>query len=243
LIADWENEKVRLLIVEDDRDLNRQLSAALEQAGYVVDRAFDGEEGHFLGDTEPYDAVILDIGLPKKDGIAVLEEWRRAGRVMPVLILTARDRWSDKVNGFDAGADDYVAKPFHMEEVLARLRALMRRATGHATDELVCGSVKVDTRAGRVIVDGNPVRLTSHEYRLLSYLMHHSGRIVSRAELVEHLYDQDFDRDSNTIEVFVGRLRKKLGLDVIQTVRGLGYMAAPAYAPAVGSASAAKSEP
>jgi two-component system, OmpR family, response regulator len=243
LIADWENEKVRLLIVEDDRDLNRQLSAALEQAGYVVDRAFDGEEGHFLGDTEPYDAVILDIGLPKKDGIAVLEEWRRAGRVMPVLILTARDRWSDKVNGFDAGADDYVAKPFHMEEVLARLRALMRRATGHATDELVCGPVKVDTRAGRVIVDGNPVRLTSHEYRLLSYLMHHSGRIVSRAELVEHLYDQDFDRDSNTIEVFVGRLRKKLGLDVIQTVRGLGYMAAPPHAPAVGCASAAKPEP
>ncbi len=234
---------MRLLIVEDDRDLNRQLSAALEQAGYVVDRAFDGEEGHFLGDTEPYDAVILDIGLPKKDGIAVLEEWRRAGRVMPVLILTARDRWSDKVNGFDAGADDYVAKPFHMEEVLARLRALLRRATGHATDELVCGPVKVDTRAGRVIVDGNPVRLTSHEYRLLSYLMHHSGRIVSRAELVEHLYDQDFDRDSNTIEVFVGRLRKKLGLDVIQTVRGLGYMVAPPNALAVGSASAAKPEP
>jgi len=229
---------VRLLIVEDDRDLNRQLSAALEQAGYVVDRAFDGEEGHFLGDTEPYDAVVLDIGLPKKDGIAVLEEWRRAGRVMPVLILTARDRWSDKVNGFDAGADDYVAKPFHMEEVLARLRALLRRATGHATDELVCGPVKVDTRAGRVIVDGNLVRLTSHEYRLLAYLMHHSGRIVSRAELVEHLYDQDFDRDSNTIEVFVGRLRKKLGLEVIQTVRGLGYMVAPPNTAAVGAAAA-----
>jgi two-component system, OmpR family, response regulator len=218
---------VRLLVVEDDRDLNRQLCAALEQAGYVVDRAFDGEEGHFLGDTEPYDAVVLDIGLPKRDGIAVLEEWRRAGRLMPVLILTARDRWSDKVSGFDAGADDYVAKPFHMEEVLARLRALLRRATGHATDELVCGSVKVDTRAGRVVVDGNPIRLTSHEYRLLAYLMHHSGRIISRAELIEHLYDQDFDRDSNTIEVFVGRLRKKLGLDVIQTVRGLGYRVAP----------------
>jgi two-component system OmpR family response regulator len=218
---------VRLLIVEDDRDLNRQLSAALEQAGYVVDRAFDGEEGHFLGDTEPYDAVVLDIGLPKRDGISVLEEWRKAGRRMPVLILTARDRWSDKVSGFDAGADDYVAKPFHMEEVLARLRALLRRATGHATDELVCGSVKVDTRAGRVVVDGATIRLTSHEYRLLAYLMHHIGRIVSRAELVEHLYDQDFDRDSNTIEVFVGRLRKKLGLDVIQTVRGLGYMIAP----------------
>jgi two-component system, OmpR family, response regulator len=235
-------EFVRLLIVEDDRDLNRQLSTALEQAGYVVDRAFDGEEGHFLGDTEPYDAVVLDIGLPKKDGIAILEEWRRAGRLMPVLILTARDRWSDKVNGFDAGADDYVAKPFHMEEVLARLRALLRRATGHATDELVCGPVKVDTRAGRVIVDGNPIRLTSHEYRLLAYLMHHSGRIVSRAELVDHLYDQDFDRDSNTIEVFVGRLRKKLGLDVIQTVRGLGYMVAPPNATAPASLSGAKPE-
>jgi two-component system OmpR family response regulator len=233
---------VRLLIVEDDRDLNRQLCTALEQAGHVVDRAFDGEEGHFLGDTEPYDAIVLDIGLPKKDGISVLEEWRRAGRVMPVLILTARDRWSDKVSGFDAGADDYVAKPFHMEEVLARLRALLRRATGHATDELVCGPVKVDTRAGRVVVDGNPIRLTSHEYRLLAYLMHHTGRIVSRAELVEHLYDQDFDRDSNTIEVFVGRLRKKLGVELIQTVRGLGYMVAPVEKASAANAPA-KTEP
>ena len=218
---------MRLLVVEDDRDLNRQLVQALDQAGYAVDRAYDGEEGHFLGDTEPYDAVVLDIGLPKKDGITVLEEWRRAGRMMPVLILTARDRWSDKVQGFDAGADDYVAKPFHMEEVLARLRALLRRATGHATNELTCGPVRLDTKAGRVVVDGAPVKLTSHEYQLLAYLMHHSGRVISRTEIVEHLYDQDFDRDSNTIEVFVGRLRKKLGVDVIQTVRGLGYLIAP----------------
>ncbi len=217
---------MRLLVVEDDRDLNRQLVAALEGAGYAVDRAFDGEEGHFLGDTEPYDAVVLDIGLPKQDGIAVLETWRSAGRSMPVLILTARDRWSDKVRGFDAGADDYVAKPFHMEEVLARVRALLRRAAGHATAELSCGPVTLDTRAGRVVVDGNPVKLTSHEYRLLSYLMHHAGRVVSRAELVEHLYDQDFDRDSNTIEVFVGRLRRKLGVEIIQTMRGLGYLVA-----------------
>ena len=217
---------MRLLVVEDDRDLNRQLVAALEGAGYAVDRAFDGEEGHFLGDTEPYDAVVLDIGLPKQDGIAVLETWRSAGRSMPVLILTARDRWSDKVRGFDAGADDYVAKPFHLEEVLARVRALLRRAAGHATAELSCGPVTLDTRAGRVVVDGNPVKLTSHEYRLLSYLMHHAGRVVSRAELVEHLYDQDFDRDSNTIEVFVGRLRRKLGVDIIQTMRGLGYLVA-----------------
>jgi two-component system OmpR family response regulator len=213
--------------VEDDRDLNRQIVQALDQAGYAVDRAFDGEEGHFLGETEPYDAVVLDIGLPKKDGITILEEWRRAGRMMPVLILTARDRWSDKVQGFDAGADDYVAKPFHMEEVLARLRALLRRATGHATNELTCGPVRLDTKAGRVVVDGAPVKLTSHEYRLLSYLMHHAGRVISRTEIVEHLYDQDFDRDSNTIEVFVGRLRKKLGVEVIQTVRGLGYLIAP----------------
>ena len=215
---------MRLLVVEDDRDLNRQIVAALENAGYAVDRAFDGEEGWFLGDTEPYDAIVLDIGLPKRDGVAVLEAWRRAGRTMPVLILTARDRWSDKVQGFDAGADDYVAKPFHMEEVLARLRALLRRAAGHATNELVAGPVRLDARAGRVTVDGVVVKLTSHEYRLLSYLMHHAGRIVSRTEIVEHLYDQDFDRDSNTIEVFVGRLRKKLGVDVIQTLRGLGYL-------------------
>ena len=215
---------MRLLVVEDDRDLNRQLVTALEQAGYVVDRAFDGEEALFLGSTEPYDAIVLDIGLPKQDGITVLEGLRAAERTAPVLILTARDRWSDKVRGFDAGADDYVAKPFHMEEVLARLRALVRRASGHATAELVCGTVRLDTRAGRVVVDGTAIKLTSHEYRLLSYLMHHAGRVVSRSELVEHLYDQDFDRDSNTIEVFVGRLRKKLGVDIIQTLRGLGYL-------------------
>jgi len=217
---------VRLLVVEDDKDLNRQIVNALENAGYAVDKAFDGEEGLYLGENEPYDAVILDLGLPKVDGVAVLQGWRRAGKTMPVLILTARDRWSDKVSGFDAGADDYVVKPFHIEELLARVRALLRRAAGHATAELICGPVRLDTRASRVVVDGNPVKLTSHEYRLLAYLMHHQGRVVSRTELVEHLYDQDFDRDSNTIEVFVGRLRKKLGVDVIETVRGLGYIAA-----------------
>jgi two-component system OmpR family response regulator len=214
---------MRLLVVEDDADLNRQLVQALGDAGYAVDSAHDGEEGHFLGDTEPYDAVILDLGLPIVDGVTVLEKWRREGRKMPVLILTARDRWSDKVSGFDAGADDYVAKPFHMEEVLARIRALLRRSAGHATSELVCGPVRLDTRSARVTVDGKAVKLTSLEFRLLSYLMHHQGRVVSRTELVEHLYDQDFDRDSNTIEVFVGRLRKKLGADYIRTVRGLGY--------------------
>lgn len=214
---------MRILIVEDEPDLNRQLKQALEEVGYVVDAAMDGEEGHFLGDTEPYDAVVLDIGLPQMDGISVLEHWRRDGRTMPVLILTARDRWSDKVAGIDAGADDYVAKPFHMEEVLARLRALVRRAAGHASNEITCGSVRLDTKGNRVTVDGHSVKLTALEYRTLSYLMHHQGKVISRTELTEHLYDQDFDRDSNTVEVFVGRLRKKLPDGLIETVRGLGY--------------------
>ncbi len=213
---------MRILVVEDDADLNRQVCTALEEEGYVVDKAFDGEEGHFLGDTEPYDAVVLDIGLPQKDGISVIEEWRRAGRNMPVLMLTARDRWSDKVQGIDAGADDYVAKPFHMEEVLARIRALVRRSAGIASNEIEIGAVRLDTAGSKVTVDGMALKLTSHEFRLLSYLMHHQEKVISRTELTEHLYDQDFDRDSNTIEVFVGRLRKKLPKDFIQTVRGLG---------------------
>ena len=214
---------MRILVVEDDRDLNRQLVTACRDAGYAVDAAFDGEEGHFLGDTEPYDAVILDIGLPKMDGLSVLEAWRRDGRLVPVLLLTARDRWGDKVAGIDAGADDYVAKPFHMEEVLARLRALTRRAAGRASNEVEVGRVRLDVKAGRLTVDGNPIKLTSHEFRLIQYLMLHMDKVISRTELVEHLYDQDFDRDSNTIEVFVGRLRKKMGIDLIETVRGLGY--------------------
>jgi two-component system OmpR family response regulator len=214
---------MRVLVVEDDANLNRQIKEALTDAGYAVDVAFDGEDGHFLGDTEPYDAVVLDIGLPQMDGLSVLEEWRRAGKTMPVLLLTARDRWSDKVQGIDAGADDYVAKPFHMEEILARIRALVRRAAGHASNEITAGSVRLDVKAGKVTVDGQSIKLTSHELRLLSYLMHHKGKVVSRTELTEHLYDQDFDRDSNTIEVFVGRLRKKLPEECIQTVRGLGY--------------------
>ncbi len=214
---------MRLLLVEDDRELQRLLRKALDDAGYVVDSAFDGEEGHFLGDTEPYDAVILDLGLPKLDGVSVLEKWRKAGKMMPVLILTARDSWSDKVAGFDAGADDYLAKPFYTEELLARLRALLRRAAGLAAADIEIGPLRIDTRASRVTLNGNPVKLTSQEYRLLAYLAHHRGKVVSRTELVEHLYDQDFDRDSNTIEVFVGRLRKKLYANLIQTVRGLGY--------------------
>ncbi len=214
---------MRALVVEDDPDLNRQLVAALADAGFAVDQAADGEEGCFLGETEPYDVVILDLGLPTMDGISILEHWRRGERNMPVIILTARDRWSDKVAGMDAGADDYLAKPFHMEELLARIRAQVRRAAGHARSEIECGPVRLDTKSARVTFDGQVVKLTSHEYRLLAYLMHHNGRIVSRTELVEHLYDQDFDRDSNTIEVFIGRLRKKIPANLIRTIRGLGY--------------------
>ncbi|MBZ8133921.1 response regulator transcription factor [Afifella sp. IM 167] len=218
---------MRVLVVEDDENLNRQMVAALTEQGYAVDAALDGEEGHFLGESEPYDAIILDLGLPQMDGLSVLEAWRREGKTTPVLILTARDRWSDKVQGIDAGADDYVAKPFHMEEVLARIRALVRRAAGHASNDLVAGPVRLDLKGSRVTVEGNPVKLTSHEYKVLEYLMHHRGKTISRTELTEHLYDQDFDRDSNTIEVFVGRLRKKLGVDLIETVRGLGYRIDP----------------
>ena len=217
---------MRVLVVEDEPDLARQLQDGLAGAGYAVDYAPDGEEAHFLGDTEPYDAVILDLGLPVLDGVSVLEKWRKAGREMPVLILTARDSWSDKVAGLDAGADDYLAKPFKMEELLARLRALIRRSAGQASPELECGAVRLDTRSNKVTVDGTAVRLTAQEFKLLSYLMHHEGEVVSRTELTEHLYDQDFDRDSNTIEVFVNRVRKKLDTNIITTVRGMGYQLA-----------------
>jgi len=214
---------MRALIVEDDPDLRRQLKDVLDHSGYAVDEAGDGEEGWFMGDTEPYDAVVLDLGLPRLDGVSVLERWRSAGRDFPVLILTARDRWSEKVAGFDAGADDYLTKPFHPEELLARLRALTRRAAGHARSTIEMGDLSVDTRGARVFVGDQLVKLTSHEFRILSYMIHHRERVISRTELVEHIYDQDFDRDSNTIEVFVGRLRKKIGTDRIETVRGLGY--------------------
>ena len=214
---------MRVLLVEDEPDLARQLKRALADAGYVVDHAPDGEEAAFLGETEPYDAIVLDLGLPKIDGAAVLEGWRRAKIATPVLILTARGAWSEKVASFDAGADDYLTKPFHTEELLARLRALLRRSAGHSAPQLACGALRLDPRAARASVGGEPLRLTSLEYRLLHYLMMHRDRVISRTELVEHLYDQDFDRDSNTIEVFIGRLRKKLDSNLIQTVRGLGY--------------------
>ena len=214
---------MRVLVVEDEPNLSRQLKTALEGAGYAVDTAADGEDGHYLGSTETYDAVILDLGLPEIDGLTVLDRWRKEGRVMPVLVLTARDSWSDKVAGLDAGADDYLAKPFQTEELIARLRALIRRAAGQATSELTAGGVRLDGRSGRVTLNGEPVKLTAQEFKLLSYLMHHKGKVVSRTELIEHIYDQDFDRDSNTIEVFITRIRKKLGADLINTTRGLGY--------------------
>ena len=214
---------MRILLVEDDPDLNNQVKVSLEENGYSVDSALDGEEGHFLGDTEPYDAVILDLGLPKIDGITVLENWRKENKKFPVLILTARDRWSEKVNGFDAGADDYVTKPFQMEELLARLRALIRRSAGHATSDIECGPLKIDTKSNKVFINGTKLKLTSHEYKIIEYFLHHQDKVISRTELTEHIYDQDFDRDSNTIEVFIGRLRKKLGNDMIKTERGYGY--------------------
>ena len=214
---------MRVLVVEDEPNLLRQLKTALEGAGYAIDTAADGEDAHYLGSTENYDAVILDLGLPEVDGLTVLDRWRKEGRTAPVLVLTARDSWSDKVAGLDAGADDYLAKPFQTEELIARLRALIRRSTGNASSELIAGLVRLDTRSGRVTLNGEPVKLTAQEFKLLSYLMHHKGKVVSRTELIEHIYDQDFDRDSNTIEVFITRIRKKLGPDLISTTRGLGY--------------------
>ena len=214
---------MRVLVVEDEARLAEQLAGALGDAGYAVDRAADGERADFLGHTERYDAVVLDLGLPKVDGLTLVRRWREAGLAMPVLVLTARGSWHEKVQGIDAGADDYVAKPFRMEEVLARLRALIRRASGQIRPELRAGPIVLDPRAARVTIDGVPVRLTSHEFRVLSYLMHHRGRVVSQGELMEHIYGECADRDSNTVEVFIARLRRKLGAPAIETVRGLGY--------------------
>ncbi|QNP58543.1 response regulator transcription factor [Paenacidovorax monticola] len=214
---------MRILVVEDEPTLRAQLVQAIAAAGHTVESASDGATAHYLGDVEAFDAVVLDLGLPVLDGLTVLRRWRSAGRGMPVLILTARSAWHEKVAGMDAGADDYLAKPFHMEELLARLRALLRRLAEHASAEWRCGPILLDTRQARVLVDGQPLVLTSHEFKLLSLLMQRKGEVLSRTELAEHIYPQDGDRDSNTIEVFVGRLRKKLPPGSIETVRGLGY--------------------
>ena len=214
---------MRILVVEDEPTLRDQLVQAIAAAGHTVESADDGRQAQYLGEVEDFDAVVLDLGLPVLDGLSVLRRWRAAGRRMPVLILTARGAWHEKVAGMDAGADDYLAKPFHMEELLARLRALLRRLGEHASAQWQCGSILLDTRAARVLVDGQPLLLTSHEFKLLSLLMQRKGEVLSRTELAEHIYAQDSERDSNTIEVFVGRLRKKLPPDSIETVRGLGY--------------------
>lgn len=219
---------MRALIVEDHPALARQVMDALAEAGFVADYAPDGEEGHFLGETEPYDAVVLDLGLPVLDGLTVLKRWRAAGRDMSVLILTARDGWSERVAGLNTGADDYPTKPFVMAELVARIQALVRRAHGRSRPEIALGGLVVDTAAQRVTLDGAAVRLTGLEYRLLAYLTLHAGQVVSKTELTEHLYAQDFDRDSNTLEVVVGRLRKKLGEGLIETMRGQGYRLATA---------------
>ena len=219
---------MRLLVIEDDPDLNRQLATALTEAGYVVDRAFDGEEGHYLGETEPYDAVILDIGLPKMDGISVLEAWRRAGRAMPVLMLTARDRWSDKVQGFDAGADDYVPKPFSPTELVARIRAVLRRIRPALADEaLSYADIVMDLVAHRVTRGGKPIHLGPTEFRLLRHFMEHPGRVFSREQLLDAVWGKDVYVEARTVDVHIRRLRIALNgasqADVIRTVRAAGY--------------------
>ena len=214
---------MRILVVEDEPTLLAQLAHAITAAGHTVETAADGATAQYLGEEENFDAVVLDLGLPVVDGLSVLRHWRAQGRQMPVLILTARSAWHEKVTGMDAGADDYLSKPFHMEELLARLRALLRRLSPHSSAEWQCGSIRLDTRQATVSVDGQPLILTSHEFKILSLLMQRMGEVLSRTELSEHLYPHDSERDSNTIEVFVGRLRKKLPPGSIETVRGLGY--------------------
>lgn len=217
------NRLVRVLVVEDEARLAQQLTEALQHAGYAVDVAADGARADFLARTESYDAAVLDLGLPRVDGLTVLRGWRRAGLDLPVLVLTARGSWHERVQGIDTGADDYVPKPFEIEEVIARIRGLIRRSSGHAARELRCGTLVVDPRGARVTLGDRPVKLTSHEFRVLSYLMHHHDRVVSQSELIEHIYARDADRESNTVEVFIARLRRKLGAGFIETVRGLGY--------------------
>jgi two-component system OmpR family response regulator len=214
---------MKILVIEDDQEIARQVSSALRDVGYAVDTAYDGEEGHFLGDTESYDAIILDLGLPVRSGLSVLESWRKDGRTMPVLILSARDTWREKVTGLRTGADDYLAKPFEMEEMLARVEALVRRGAGQSNPVLVCGDIKLDTTTQKAYLKNETLSLTSMEYRLLSYFMHHPEAVISKTELSEHLYEYDADKDSNTIEVLINKLRNKLGASCIRTYRGRGY--------------------
>ncbi len=215
---------MRILLVEDEDRIRRDLKAHLQTAGYVVQEAANGEDAWFLGDTEDFDAVILDLGLPKLDGLAVLKRWRDSDRNFPILVLTARAGWTERVEGIDAGADDYLVKPFRMEELIARVRALIRRSAGRATPMLHAGNLVLDTSRANAVVDGEPVPLSPLEFRLLSYLLHHRGRVVSRIELVEHIYHDDVEPDSNALEVLVGRVRRKVGTNLIETRRGHGYL-------------------
>lgn len=215
---------MRILLVEDDHRTATTVSASLTAAGYLVDHVSDGKEAWFKGDTEPYAAIVLDLGLPGMDGLSILKKWRQAGQTFPVLILTARGDWSERVDGIDAGADDYLPKPFQMQELLARLRAIVRRSAGQATPVITIGAVALDTRQMRVSVDNLPIHLSPQEYRLVSFLMHHAGRVVSQLELTEQLYAQEFERESNAVEVLIGRVRRKLGVDLIKTRRGFGYL-------------------
>ncbi|HAE75948.1 MAG: DNA-binding response regulator [Rickettsiales bacterium] len=214
---------MRILVVEDEPTLSKQIVHSLKNVGYAVDAALEGEEGYFLGDTEPYDAIVLDLGLPKIDGFTILDRWRKSGNKTPVLILTARDRWQDKIKGFDIGADDFVTKPFSMEEVIARVRALIRRSKGLAKSIIEFGPISLDTSRSKVMVNGRKVILTSREYKIFSYLIYNQGKVVSRTELTEHTYDKNFDRDSNVIDAFIKKIRNKIGIDCITTVRGMGY--------------------
>ena len=218
---------MRVLVIEDEASLRGQLVSHLQQQGYAVDAAEDGEEGAYLGSEYPFDVAVVDLGLPKLSGIEVIQRLRRQGLTYPILILTARGRWQDKVEGLEAGADDYLVKPFHMEELMARLNALMRRAAGWAQPVIHCGPITLDTAAQQVSVEGRAVDLTAYEYKALEYLMLHRGEVISKTDLTEHLYDQDYDRDSNVIEVFIGRLRRKLDpgnqIKPIETLRGRGY--------------------
>lgn len=215
---------MRVLVVEDEIKLAERIRAALDSAGFAVDVSHDGAEGSFLGETEPYDAVVLDLGLPKLDGLSVLEKWRAAERTMPVLILTARGRWHEKLAGFNAGADDYLTKPFEVDEVVVRIKALIRRSAGHASAIIECGRLRLDANAARFDYDGEPIDFTAQEYRILAFLMHHIGRVVSRTELVEHVYERDADSDSNVIDVLIGRIRRKLPEPLLTTIRGQGFV-------------------
>jgi two-component system OmpR family response regulator len=214
---------VRILVAEDDRELAEKVARALERAGFAVDQVHDGHQADFQGRSESYDAAVLDLGLPQLDGLSVLRGWREAGVALPVLILTARSRWSEKQAGFHAGADDYLTKPFEMGEVVLRVQALIRRSKGIASPDLVCGSLRLDTRTGDLSLGGEPLELTGQEHRVLAYLLHHAGRVVSRTELLEHVYARDRDPDSNVLDVLIGRVRRKLGRPLIETVRGRGY--------------------